>query len=829
VRTEAGPGEGRLLALPILGATLAAFAGTLAGGALYFRDLHLFHRPVRVVVRRLWGEGFLPVWDPLQDGGRHLLANPNHRVLHPTALLDALLSVDAAIAAAAVLQVFLAGWGLALLLKDAGSTPAAARVGGVAYALSGPVLSLGNLPNLMGGVAWVPLILWAGGRAAREPARWLPAAALLAAVPLTAGAPEAALVALAILAACSLTGPGRVRRLLLVAGTGLGAGLLAAFQVLPAVAMLGETERGIGFRPELAYHWSMAPVRLLEAAVPGLWGVATDPGRWWGDGVFDMGLPLILSSYLGAGVLVLAGTGLAGAIWPHGPTGRREGRAPGEPDRALPAGLRRLVLATAAVGAALVFVALGRHNPLLTSLSGESPGGAVLRYPERLLPLACFPVAISAAAGWQVIAAARKEGRRLPRSWWIALGGAASLLVAVSVMAAARKLFTILGVALSAERLPEASGFLLQSCSMGLLGLSLAAACVWLAGRRGWEGLAAAFCPLLLAVDLLAVNVSLNPTVNPQLLREVPPAAVAIQEAAGGGRFPPRLLRRSHAPVEVEGVSPGAEIAWWRRSLSDRIPTEHGIGTSLVKDIDRSAPVGHAFLRVAYQQAAGASRERMADRAAAGWELGFARSPDDVPDGARLVDQVFSGAAGLWLRKRPGAPPVVDVVPRGVALGSLRDAETLPTLIGKLGEPATDPRQTVFLTGSAAPPMDGGWNPGGAEVEVTRQSPVELVVEAVLPGPGVLVVRQSLTQGWTAEVDGAAAEIFRADLAWRGVPLEEGRHTVRFAFHQPGLAAGTLVTSTGLLLSVGLVASQGVRGRRRKAAVSRDGLESRRS
>ena len=57
----------------------------------------------------------------------------------------------------------LAGWGLALLLKDAGSTTAAARVGGVAYALSGPLLSLGNLPNLMGGVAWVPLILWAGG------------------------------------------------------------------------------------------------------------------------------------------------------------------------------------------------------------------------------------------------------------------------------------------------------------------------------------------------------------------------------------------------------------------------------------------------------------------------------------------------------------------------------------------------------------------------------------------------------------------------------------------------------------------------------------------
>jgi hypothetical protein len=809
VRTEAGPGEGRLLALPILGAALAAFAGTLAGGALYFRDLHLFHRPVRVVVRRLWGEGFLPVWDPWQDGGRHLLANPNHRVLHPTALLDAVLTVDAAIAVAAILQVFLAGWGLALLLKDAGGTPAAARVGGVAYALSGPVLSLGNLPNLMGGVAWVPLILWAGRRAGREPARWLPAAALLGAVPLTAGAPEATLAALAILGAASITGPERAGRLLLVAGAGIWAGLLAAFQVLPALAMLGETERGIGFRPEQVYHWSTAPVRLLEAAVPGLWGVATDPGRWWGGDVFDMGLPLILSSYLGAGVLVLAGTGLAGAIWPHGFAGRREERQPGEADRSLPAELRRLVLASSVVGTVLLLLALGRHNPLLTFLSGE--GGAVLRYPERLLPLACLPVAVAAAAGWQVIAAARRERRRLPLSWWIALGGAASLLAAVSMAAAAGRLFSVLGLDLPAGTGRHASVFVLQSCAVALLGLGLAAACVWLAGRRGREGLAAAFCPLLLGFDLLAVNVSLNPTVNPSILREAPAAATVIREATGDLPFPPRLLRLSHGTVEVEGASAGAEVDWWRRSLSDRIPTEYGIGTSLVKDVDRSAPVGHAFLRVAWREAGGAVRERMADRAAAGWELGLARSPGEIPDGARLVDPVLSDEAGLWLRERPDTAPVLDVVPRGVALGSLRDAGTLPVLMGSLGDAAADPRQTVFLTGRSARSVEGLWAPGEAEVSVVRQSPMELVVEAVLPGPGVLVVRQSITRGWTAEVDGETAEILRADLAWRGVPLEEGRHTVRFAFRQPGLALGVLISSGGLFLCAGLVARHAVR------------------
>jgi hypothetical protein len=527
-----------------------------------------------------------------------------------------------------------------------------------------------------------------------------------------------------------------------------------------------------------------------------------------------MGLPLILSSYLGAGVLVLAGTGLAGAVWPHGPLGRRTPLGPEETDRALPAGLRRLVLASTLVGTALILLALGRHNPLLTSPSGEALGGAVLRYPERLLPLAGLAVAVAAAAGWQVISAARRDGRRLPRSWWIALGGMVLVLAAVSVAAATRRLYSLLGVELPGEELRQASVFLLQSCSMGLLGLALVAACVWLAGRRGWEGLAAAFCPLLLGFDLLAVNVSLNPTVNPQTLREIPAAAVAIRESTAGVGFPPRLLRLSHPPLIIEETDLVTEVAWWRRTLSDRIPTAYGIGTCLVKDVDRSAPVGHAFLRVAYQQAAGASRERLADRAAAGWELGFARSPGELPAGARLVDRAFSGAAGIWLLERPGALPVADVVPRGVALGSLREAETLPRLLDKLGDSAVDPRQEVYLTGHAARSIEGRWNPGDAEVSVARQSPVELVLEALLPGPGVLVVRQSLTPGWTVEVDGEAAKIFRADLAWRGVPLEKGRHTVRFAFHQPGLTAGALTSAAGLLLCGSLLAAHGVRRRR---------------
>jgi hypothetical protein len=480
------------------------------------------------------------------------------------------------------------------------------------------------------------------------------------------------------------------------------------------------------------------------------------------------------------------------------------------------------------VGVALALLALGRHNPLLTLPWGEPLGGAVLRYPERLLPLACLPVAVAAAAGWQVIVAARRDGRRLPVGWWVSLGGAGLFLAAVSALAGTGRLFPVVGLDLAGEEAARAGAFVLRGSAIGLLGLALLAACVWLAGRRRWEGVAAAFCPLLLAADLLAVNGGLNPTVSPELLTEVPPAAVALREAAVTNRFPPRLLRRSTPTLAVESASSGAGVAWWRRSLSDRIPTAFGIETCLVKDVDRSAPVGQAYLRVAHRRAAGATQERLADRAAAAWELGFAREPDEIPAGGRLVDPVFSGAAGLWLRRRSGAAPPVDIVPRGRAVGALHEPETLPRLIALLGDPAADPRQVVYLTGRHAESVDGQWRPGEGEVTIIRKSPVELVLEAALPGKGVLVVRQSFVRGWSVEVDGEAARLLRTDLAWRGVPLEAGRHTIRCTFRQPGLATGAWLSAAGLLLCLGPAAGRAVARRLRRLPLQPDGREEKR-
>jgi len=53
--------------------------------------------------------------------------------------------------------------------------------------------------------------------------------------------------------------------------------------------------------------------------------------------------------------------------------------------------------------------------------------------------------------------------------------------------------------------------------------------------------------------------------------------------------------------------------------------------------------------------------------------------------------------------------------------------------------------------------------------------------------------------GWRATVDGQAAEIVRANYAFRAVALEAGAHQVVLRYRPRSLIAGTIVSGAALL------------------------------
>jgi hypothetical protein len=75
--------------------------------------------------------------------------------------------------------------------------------------------------------------------------------------------------------------------------------------------------------------------------------------------------------------------------------------------------------------------------------------------------------------------------------------------------------------------------------------------------------------------------------------------------------------------------------------------------------------------------------------------------------------------------------------------------------------------------------------PGGhglEEVQTIDYQPGWLQLKVSTEQPALLVLAESYYPGWMAWVDGTPAEIYRTDIAFRGVSVPPGRHTVRMEF-----------------------------------------------
>ena len=72
---------------------------------------------------------------------------------------------------------------------------------------------------------------------------------------------------------------------------------------------------------------------------------------------------------------------------------------------------------------------------------------------------------------------------------------------------------------------------------------------------------------------------------------------------------------------------------------------------------------------------------------------------------------------------------------------------------------------------------------GGGTARIVRYANTEIVVEADAPAGGMLVLNDVWHPWWRATVDGAEAEILKANVLFRAVAVPPGKHVVRFTFH----------------------------------------------
>ena len=763
-----------LVAVSTLALAALLYPGALLRGEAFFeRDLHLDWYPRLAALGRVLREGSWPLWEPGLGFGQPLLADPSVQVLYPTTWLALLLPWGTSYTAFVLAHLFVAFLGTTRLAARFGAGRTGSWVAGLAFVLSGPVQSALNLWHHFAGTAWMPWVLLATDAVARRPSvRATLALAVTLALQVLAGSADvcAMTLALAIVLATTRLLARRRRATAAAVASCLAALALAAALTCalwwPAADVLSRSARR-ELPQDVRSAWSLPAAglaRLVVALDPAR--VPFEPRRW--TSLYDRpSQPLLYSLYLGLPVLALALLALV--------------------NRA------RATRATALAGVAVLAVAfaMGPHAVLYGPLAEIVPWLRVFRYPSKAMLAAALAIALLAGLGARALAGAARG--RLAVALFLILGSAGTVLVARRFEAAptwSPLVGMVFALVLARQRVH-------QTASLARVSLVT-----------------------LTAVDLVAAHVDLNATA-PTALLSTPPAVVAEALRDDGRRVhvwdylrPPgtseRLLGRAD-PYRPATWPPSldhrvVEFAAQRQLLVAATATFFGLETSF--DFDNRGLYPRDLNDIAY----------------------FLVRTEGTPVHLRLlqlgaVARVIAlhdrGFEGLRLERMlpslTGDPirvfSVPEPRPRAWLVNRARVADGAAA-IGALLDPAFDPREEAIVATPAS--FEPSSLVAGSVRWLGRRADRQQL-ETDSPRPALLVLADAYDPGWKASVDGAPVALLRANLAFRAVPVPEGRHRVELVYRPRPVLGGLAVSGSAVVACLGLIVAARSRLRRATA------------
>jgi hypothetical protein len=186
---------------------------------------------------------------------------------------------------------------------------------------------------------------------------------------------------------------------------------------------------------------------------------------------------------------------------------------------------------------------------------------------------------------------------------------------------------------------------------------------------------------------------------------------------------------------------------------------------------------------------------------------------DTLPEASDSATSVGDDGASQYLHR------LRDPNPRGWRVTEARPAGTDAEALAQLASPEFDPHRTVLLAATASPeptptnaPSSRSGPGGGARL--LSHGAGEIRASTAGAEPAWLVFAELDYPGWRATVDGAPADIVRADVALIAVAVPAGEHEVQLTFRAPIVTTGAIVSLLSLALLAALTAAH-VRGRDR--------------
>ena len=737
-------------------------------------DAEAHFRPQMAFLARSLNAGESPFWNPYVFAGWAQIADPQSLIFAPAFLILSLFVAEpGAVALDATVYAQLGVGALALLLwfRDKGWHVAGGTVAALAFAFGGSAAWRIQHTGQVLSFALVPLVLLLVERMiVRRSIGWGFSAGLAAGF-LALGRDQIALLGLYFLVAYAvveiLAPADRLSRFagsLLPGLAGVVGGLLVVTVPVAMTLMLSEQSN----RPAIdligAGKGSLHPVSLITAAIADLFGQGAQDVDFWGPpsetfGVTEVYLAQNMTAvYAGAlpamAVLVLGiGRGLL---------------------------LRPAILFHTAAAVFFVLYALGWYTPAFRFFYEHLPGVALYRRPADATFFIGFSLAV--LGGWLVHL--RLSGTLAPAGRF-AQGLQAALIVLV---------FAALPVAfgLHARRLDLVWKPLVTAALFSAVALVLLAVAARL--MRGDRPLGAIAATVLLGafttVDLAWNNAPNESTAYPAATYDAlafdtrDPVIPFLKQKVAETRAPDRRDR-----VELAGVGfhwPNAGMIHGLENTLGYNPLRFSWYARATGAIDHSGlPEQKEFsaLEPSYDSllvdmlglrfiVTGAPVETMDEKLAPGRLVEIARFPaiPGIPPAP--------GRAETFVYENPRA------LPRVLFVDAARPADFDAITASGIWPEGFDPRREVLLPPEALPtgPVAGdATTPAGtAAIAAWHNTRVDVDVEATRAG--WLVLNDVWHRWWRVEVDGRPADLARADVLFRAVRVEPGRHRVSFVF-----------------------------------------------
>jgi hypothetical protein len=707
--------------------------------------------PWRRLVAQEAREGRVAFWNPHAFAGAQLLGNSQSGVFDVLSFPYRLVEQPArATVWVALLRIWVAALGAALLARRLGCGAAASILAGLIYGLGGFTTVFLLYPNASSS-AWAPWAMLAAERLAtrRDAVATVGLAATLT-LSVFGGHAEVAFFAAAAASAYVLLrrrSAPNPRHGSVVSGAGALAAVgaltvaLSAVQVLPFLETASQGTLAGARRAQLRSSPLWRSPRLDRAVLlvfPYLYGrPVRGEVNVAGAGTNFVEQSGAYASLLGL-ALALVGVGVAA-------------RGPG-------------VRAFATIGAGAWLYAIS--FPPFPQLSRYIPGLDILP-PQRAMFITLLALAVTAAAGADTLA--RPEGeraRKIARRLGVVIGAilliGAQLLVVWNGLAPAERA-GLVKAALQHEPLARWYAGQHQRLVAEVASLSpafarqfllpwaviaAATAGMLLAARRLGRWLPLAACAVV-GADLLLFGHRFNPVVDEAAVYPVTRRLEQLREAAGDGRV--------------------AVLDW---GLPACVATYYGLD-----DINGYDAIGRSrlekLLRLAGTFPVGPPH----------WPIvGFNRYDSPVLDVLSVRAVAMSGKRaasrlrllhdehGFALYENPHALPRAFVPREIITVASLAEAETAAR------ERAVDPAATAIV--EAAAPVAAG----EGLVVLRRVEPSRLVLEATMERGGAVLVSEGFDTGWRASTGGRTLPVHPADIALLAVEVPAGRHIVDLVY-----------------------------------------------